>query len=329
MEHAHDLLKDSDAYKKYMEFDEVSSPDDYVNSFNEALSMGQDTDKIKDICQKLAGNLKKISQLSESAINKKERCGYLHFWLYYTIDNKFKNNGNINYITEKIIDGGTFYNSMISNENCSIRFSRNINLEKWIEGKYLHDYFKNFDYIKQTYGSNNNKCKEYSEYIKAININYKNSKDEFYYNYDIFRYLLNDKSGKYDPNNLISEIDCKIEKTPMLSQIHQPPTKEGATEHGGTTSVLPSKDDDIDNPSYDSNSSSITGVSVSLIGMFIFFFTSYKFTPLGSWINGKIFKSAQIHDNIDHVTNTMLEDQSEYMDINNNSNTFNISYNPE
>ncbi|SBT55143.1 PIR Superfamily Protein [Plasmodium ovale wallikeri] len=329
MEHAYVLLNDSDAYKKYEEFDKVTFPDNYVDSFNEALSMEHDIDKIKELCGKLAGNLKKISKSKESQIKNDESCGYLHFWLYHKIYSYFKDNPKIRGITDNIIDGGIIFNNSISNNNCSFRYSSNIDLKKWIEGKHLHDYFENFEYIKKTYGSNDNKCEEYNKYIKAINTFYQNYKNEYYYDHEISRFLLSNESGKYDPNNLISEINCKIEKPPMLSQTHQPPTREDTTEHGGTTSVLPSKDDDIDNPSYGSNSSSITGVSVSLIGMFIFFFTSYKFTPLGSWINGKIFKSAQIHDNIDNVTNNMLEDHSEYMNINNNSSTFNIAYNPE
>ncbi|SBS81995.1 PIR protein [Plasmodium ovale] len=329
MEHAFDLLKDSLKYKKYNEFDDVTSLVNYENSFSEALSIVQDNDKIKELCGKLAANLKKISESKESQIKNKESCGYLHFWLYHNIDNNFKNHSNVESITEKIINGGINFNDIITNRNCSIRFSSNINLKKWIEGKHLHDYFENFQYIEKTYGSNDNKCKEYSEYINAINIIYKNSKNKYYYDHDILRFLLSDESRKYDPTNLISKIKCRKEKPTMLSKTHQHPTKGDTTEHGITTLVLPSKDAHGDSPPYNSNSSSITGISVSLIGMFIFFFTAYKFTPLGSWIHGKISKNAQIHDNIDHVTNTMLEDHSEYMDINNNSSTFNIAYNPE
>ncbi|SBT00722.1 PIR Superfamily Protein [Plasmodium ovale curtisi] len=329
MEHAYDLLKDSDAYKKYKEFDEVSSPDNYVNSFSEALSMGQDIDKIKELCGKLAGNLKKISESKESPIKNKESCGYLHFWLYHNIYNKFKNHSNFERITEKIINGGINFNYIIANKNCSIRFSSNINLKKWIEGKHLHDYFENFQYIEKTYGSNDNKCEEYNKYINAINTFYQYYKKKYYYSQDICRFLLGDESRNYDPTNLISKIKCRTEKQSMLSKTHQLPTNGDTTEHGITTLVLPSTDAHRDSPSYDSNSSSITWVSVSLIGMFIFFFTAYKFTPLGSWIHEKISKNAQFHGNIDHVTNTMLEDHSEYMDINNNSSTFNIAYNPE
>ncbi|SBS82004.1 PIR protein [Plasmodium ovale] len=327
MEYANGLLKDSGEYYKYKEFDSVTPPVNYETSFNEALSMGQDSDKIKELCGKLAGNLKKFSESKESQIKNTESCGYLHFWLYHNIDSNFKNNAKFQDITDNIIDGGRIYNGIISNKNCSIRFSSNISLKKWIEGKFLHDYFKNFDYIKQTYGSNDNKCEEYSKYISYINTLYKNFNNS-YYATDIYRYLQSYKDEIYNPEKIISELNCINRNSAMHLHIRQPVANAEAVGHSEFLSGLTLNDANNDSISTDSNSSSIAGASISLTGMFILFFTAYKFTPLGSWIYAKITRKEKIMHNRNHVTDTMLDNDSKYMDINENISKFHLAYNP-
>ncbi|SBS81991.1 PIR Superfamily Protein [Plasmodium ovale curtisi] len=309
MEYADNLLKDSGEYNKYKEFDKVSSPNNYMNSFNEALNLEPSNGKIKEVCEKLAGNLKKISELSESAINKQERCGYLHFWLYHTIESKFKNNGNIKYITEKIIRGGRNYNSIISNKNCSIRFSSNINLDEWIEGKLLHDYFKNFDFISKTYSSKSEKCQEYSNYIKRINELYIIHKRKNYMSKNFYRNLYS--NDKYNPSNLLYNFKCEDKNSAKdLMEVQ-------------TTDLTGTFESHISFPKSllqhtQENNTTVASNPYSVIG----------FTTLGSWIRGKIWKNNIKMDNIDNISNKLLEDHSDYMDINNSTRKFYVSYNP-
>ncbi|SBT55133.1 PIR Superfamily Protein [Plasmodium ovale wallikeri] len=325
-EYINGLLKDSAEYKKYNNFDNVISPDNYEFSFNEALNIGPDKDKIKSICQKLAGNLEVISKSAESPMKNEESCGYLHFWLYHKIDSNFKSHDNIKDIAEKIIDGANIYNSIISNDNCSIRFSYDIDLEKWIKGKHLHDYFKNVDYIRQTYDSNDNECEEYSKYISYIKTLYKNL-NSIYYATDIYRYLESYENEIYNPQNVISELNCKNRNSAMHPYTHQPVANLVSVGHGESLSTLTLDDAKSDSIPTDSNSSSIAGVSVSLVGMFILFFTAYKFTPLGSWIYEKMTRKERIRHNRNHVTDTILDNHSEYMDINEDISKFHLAYN--
>ncbi|SBT01928.1 PIR Superfamily Protein [Plasmodium ovale curtisi] len=329
MEYADDLLKESDECKKYNEFNNVNIPNDYESSFNDALKMEPSNNIIKDICGKLAGNLKNISQSTESAKNNEQKCGYLHFWLYDNISRNFENNDRIKDITENITDGWINYNHIISNENCSIRFSSDINLKKWIEGKFLHDYFKNFDYLKKTYGFNDYKCEEYSKYISHINMLYKNYKNIYYYSYDINRHLLSYSSEIYDPTKLISELQCENKKTVMALHALQPVSSREILKEDHSLSTLEQKNAYKHSPSADFNSSSIVGVSISLIGMFFCFFTAYRFTPLGARIKEEIKKKKQIRDNIDNVTKKLLKEQLEYTDINHNYSIFRVPYNHE
>ncbi|SBT55148.1 PIR Superfamily Protein [Plasmodium ovale wallikeri] len=309
MEYADYLLKDSDEYNKYKEFDEVSSPDNYVSSFNEALSIEQDNDIIKEICQKLAGNLERISKLKENNIKKKESCGYLHFWLYHTIDNKFKNHGNFESITKKIINGGMNFNDIISNKDCSIRFSSNINLEKWIEGKHLHDYFKNFDFISKTYSPKSEKCQEYSNYIKRINELYIIHKTQYYMSKSFYRNLYS--NDKYNPSNLLSNFKCEDKNNAKdLMEVQ-------------TTDLTGTFESHISFPKSrlqhtQENNTTVGSNPYSTVG----------FTTLGSWIRGKIWKNHINIDNIDNISNKPLEVHSEYMGINNSTRKFHVSYNP-
>ncbi|SBT55124.1 PIR Superfamily Protein [Plasmodium ovale wallikeri] len=307
MEYADDLLNESDEYKKYNEFNNVKIPNDYEISFNDALNIDPSNNIIKDICVKLAGNLKNISQSTKGSKNNEEKCGYLHFWLYDNISRNFENNDRIQDIIENIANGWIKYNRFISNENCSIRFSSDINLKKWIEGKFLHDYFKNFDYLKKTYGFNNYKCEEYSKYISHINMLYKNYKNIDYYSYSIHRHLLSYSSEKYDPTRLISELQCENKKTVMASHALQHASTMEVVQEDKSLSTLESEGAYIHSPSADLNSSSI-------------------FTPLGTRIKEKIKKRKQIRDNIDNVTKKLLNNQQEYTDINDDYSIFHVPY---
>ncbi|SBT55977.1 PIR Superfamily Protein [Plasmodium ovale wallikeri] len=329
MEYAEELLKDSVKYKKYNEFNDVIPPSDYENSFSEALRVETSNSIIKDICGKLAGNLTKISKSEENEIHKQESCGFLHFWLYYELSKIFRGNKEeteIQSLISNVISGWKIFNDHISDYSCSGRFSPDIKLEKWIEGKHLHDYFKNFNYLSNTQYFKNNKCEQYKKYIGDINTLYDKHKSE-YYDTDISRYLSDYSSDEYNPFKLISELRCENEKSDMDLQPHQQAPAREVMEQDNSVSLIQREAAQGDGPA-DSNSSSIVGSSASLIGMFVCFFTAYKFTPLGSWIYGKIWKKEKIQNNIDNITNSLLDDHSEYMDINHNSSTFNVAYNP-
>ncbi|SBS93516.1 PIR Superfamily Protein [Plasmodium ovale curtisi] len=332
MEHAEVLLKDADKYKKYNEFNNVVFPNDYEDLFSEALNAEPNDSKIKDLCGKLAGNLKIILQSKNiTGYNTSEQCGYLHFWLYYELSKIFRDNkvqANTQDTISNIFTGWNNFNTKNSNYSCSGRFSLGVSMDKWINGKLLHDYFKNFDYIKTTYGFNNNKCDEFTKYINYINTLYKNCEDESYYSYDIRRYFPTNIRDKYNPAILISESKCKNEESSMDSSSQQSASERGTMEQADYVPELQLKDAQSDSPFIYSNSSSILGSSFSLIGMLILFFSAYKFTPLGPWIYGKILKSEKIQNNIDNVTNALLDNNSEYMDINPNRSPFHVAYNP-
>ncbi|SBT57067.1 PIR Superfamily Protein [Plasmodium ovale wallikeri] len=326
MEYADELLKDSDGYKKYTEFNNIDSPDGYENSFSEAFKIEPRNNTIKGICGKIAGILKEISHSTESKEKNEEICGYLHFWLYDNINRNFKDNDNVDIITQKIFLGAINFNSTLSNENCSIRFSPDDKLKNWVEGKLLYDYFKNFAYINNTHAFRDNKCEAYNNYISHINTLYKNCEDESYYSYDIRRHLLSYISDKYDPAKLISKLECENEKPAMDSDPHQSASLGETMEQAGSAPELLREEAQSGISSADSNSSSIVGSSVSLIGMFILFFSAYKFTPLGSWIYGKISKKEKIRNNIELLTNELLGNHSEYIDINDNNSTLHVAY---
>ncbi|SBT84323.1 PIR protein [Plasmodium ovale] len=330
MEHADELLKDSDEYKKYVEFNNIDSPDGYEDSFSEALNSESGDSKIKDLCGKLAGNLKIIFQSKNiTGYNTSEQCGYLHFWLYYELSKIFRDNKgqtNTQDTISNIFAGWSNFNKKISNNTCSGRFSFDDSMDKWIEGKLFHDYFKNFDYISNTEAFKDKKCEAYNKYINHINTLYKNFKDKSYYSSSIYRYLRSYTNDKYNPAKLISKLECKNDKQTMDSHTHQYANLGRAMEQADSVSELQRDDAQSGIPSTDSNSSSIVGSSVSLIGMFILFFTTYKFTPLGSWIYGKITKKEKIQNNIELLTNELLENHSEYIDINDNNSTFHVAY---
>ncbi|SBT00125.1 PIR Superfamily Protein [Plasmodium ovale curtisi] len=330
MEYADDLLKESDEYKKYNEFNNVNIPNDYEISFNDALNIEPSDNTIKDICGRLAGNLKRILNSKDNmGYNTAEECGYLHFWFYDQLDKISRNKReqtNIQNLFSPIFGGWRNFNRKISNNNCSGRYFYYVSLDMWIEGKILHDYFKNYDYISNTQNFNDRKCEKYTKYISHVNTLYKKHKDG-YYDHIISRYLSRYTSDKYDPQKLLSKMKCENAEPAMLLHPHQPPHYGVGMERDNPVSELQTEDVQSDSLSVNSKSSTIVGASISLIGMFVLFFTAYKFTPLGSLINGKISKKGKIQDSENHFTNALLGNNAEYVNISEHNSTFHVAYN--
>ncbi|SBT82986.1 PIR protein [Plasmodium ovale] len=65
-----------------------------------------------------------------------------------------------------------------------------------------------------------------------------------------------------------------------------------------------------------------------LIGTFLLFSFSYKFTPLGNWIRKNITKIYNKSKYTEETTENLLENQSNYMDINVETKPHNMSYHP-
>ncbi|SBT58072.1 PIR Superfamily Protein [Plasmodium ovale wallikeri] len=325
-----DLLKESGAYRKYNELNNVNIPNDYEISFNDALRIEPSNNAIKDICGRIAGNLIKIFHSKDNmGYNTDEECGYLHFWLYDKLEKISRNKRdqtNIEDLFSSIFAGWRNFNMKISNNTCSGRYFDYISLDMWVEGKILHDYFKNYDYISNTQNFNDRKCEKYTEYISHVNTLYKKHIKE-YYDHIISRYLSIYTNDEYDPQKLLSKIKCENEESDMLLHPHQSPHARVGMERDNTVSELQTEDVQGDSPSVDSKSSTIVGTSISLIGMFGLLFTGYKFTPLGSLIYGKISKKGKIQDNENHFTNALLGNNAEYAHINENNSTFHVAYN--
>ncbi|SBS90463.1 PIR Superfamily Protein [Plasmodium ovale curtisi] len=329
MEYADDLLKESAEYKKYNEFNNVNIPNDYESSFNDALKIELNNNTIKDICGRFAGNLKKILQSEENRKKKEENCGYLHFWLYDQLEKISRNKReqtNIQNLFNPIFAGWRNFNMKISNDTCSGRYFDYISLDTWVEGKILHDYFKNYDYISNTQNFNNRKCENYTKYISHVKTLYKKHKDG-YYDHIISRYLSRYRSDQYDPQKLLSKMKCENAELAMLLHPHQTPHDGVGMERDNPVSELQTEDVQSDSLSVNSKLSTIVGASISLIGMFVLFFTAYKFTPLGSLINGKISKKGKIQDSENHFTNALLGNNADYVNINENNSTFHVAYN--
>ncbi|GAW84322.1 variable surface protein [Plasmodium gonderi] len=126
---------------------------------------------IKDLCQKIAKNLKELPSLNNVGKTYRDRCSYMNYWAYNEILKKYQSNFVVidRDLADKLFD--VVFN--INKDHLSLDYRCYIPFEgdffKWKNLKILHDYFRNVDEIESNIDSiEKDKCEEYDKYIQLI-----------------------------------------------------------------------------------------------------------------------------------------------------------------
>ncbi|SBT74334.1 Plasmodium vivax Vir protein, putative [Plasmodium ovale] len=331
MEKFESSLKHLPAYQIYDQFNKLGDENGYDNYFKNSLTLKERYEGTKELCKKITSNLRKISHLVSTGEDIDELCKYLNFWLYYQIKEHVSvNKGNIysDGFIHSIYDGWNSISNMLLQNKCNVLISYNTSLDEWVQGKIMYDYFKNFQYISDRYNDDPALCQEYHKYITSIKEYYTIYKSKCFPPHSTLCSYYMKYDEKYDPNILLSNLKCTdIEVDRRLN------TKE-VSELSDGVETLPSpratllEHSPVNNEVLDTNSSNIVGISVSVLGLFIIFSMLYKFTPLVPWIREKILGKTINFNNIDNVTEELLQDNSEFIDISQHSDILHVAYNP-
>ncbi|SBS82498.1 PIR Superfamily Protein [Plasmodium ovale curtisi] len=168
------ILKDTESYKLYKEFDKELTADNYNKYCTKFKDLGTIyKDKSEEICKKIVRNVKNIDTF-QSNIKGNKRCLHYKNWVYEAIWKMFAEKKNYNIAGNIIKEFMNLQNDLVielKKEICHYYFSFNdfieVNVRK--EEKDLYDYFENYDSIDKNVVPKATNDEKYNKYLQYMN----------------------------------------------------------------------------------------------------------------------------------------------------------------
>ncbi|SBT52338.1 PIR Superfamily Protein [Plasmodium ovale wallikeri] len=272
---------------------------------------------IYTFCKKLVRNLRNIlsNKLQNNLVTNP--CSYLNYWMSKEVFNIVSHN-SVQYqifISMLLFPWRNTYTEL-SNivENCSNPSDIFYSLTDISKFNNIINYVHNFKFLeekiipiipeeKESYCNYiHSFFEKYDEYIRICNADkYENC------------YKLPKHPSEYNPQNFYNKLQCNKLNEPNA----EPP-------------AVPILDDTDGNPkdgeSSENNSFHILPIFSSLIGALLVPLLTYKLTPVGSFLNKRIFNKRTQENIYGEMNNIDLEDISEGVNMNLDNEPFHITY---
>ncbi|SBT55707.1 PIR Superfamily Protein [Plasmodium ovale wallikeri] len=346
------VLKNFTKYKLYEKLNEQivdkTMCTEYCNEFN---SNDVQNESIKLLCTQMATNLKNLATIKDMGENYFNRCSYLTYWTYEQIVNLFKKNEKKNVeesITSMLNNVMLRVNNILpDHEKCIYYF--NGNFEEWKEEKDLHDYFENYNSLNAIKFDENTK-EMHCKYINYIYNLYTKHIMECCTCYSNSNFSCKEKcpkyfkcNNKYFPNNLLSRFKCIDEisienKEKFFENISVDRIVKWITVKSYEKYKSSNKSSNIDShdasdityneSSHDPFYNSII-ICFMFLGIFLFFFIFYKFTPLGSLFHTNKKKKEINYNPSEEGMQQFLEEDSMYDNVSSHKKRIRLNYHPE
>ncbi|GAB69580.1 CYIR protein, partial [Plasmodium cynomolgi strain B] len=322
------ILRKLNSYKLYDELNKHEVHSKYFHYCNYSKREFSKYDGIYQLCGRFARNLKEISTILNDTKDNIERCRYLNFWTNDQIRKMLYSQHNVqpdamNSIVRRFSSVSNFVNKESSQNQCNYYYKRNISLDLWKKWKDLYDYIKNKNNIQNLMNSDNELwevCPKYYSYIEGIYNNYKEEccqerSGNCPYSLDFQEWC--------NENDFLTKLECvqptEIDKFPA-GDANVIRAKRGAE-------IEEEKEEEGKNDAVISNS---TGTLIgTFLGFVILLITIYRFTPLGSWINTKIFRKNKLMENMKRNERELLLNSSGKGEINFDNKSYHIMYNSD
>ncbi|KMZ93701.1 hypothetical protein PVMG_05285 [Plasmodium vivax Mauritania I] len=188
------------------------------------------TNEYRKFCKNICNKLIKLSTTLKDEKNIRDRCSYYNYLaleeLWKMPDTNTVSNINSNVknsfthceiVTLQTVIQGINRKNVVSNEPCKFYFDGTFN--EWKNDKYMHDYFKNVDHLKEKTTVSNPKSEKYCNYLSAIAPLYEKYLSEcctfFFFGY-YWDHCPNVFKCKRDlnPYKLLKAFNCKDELLP-------------------------------------------------------------------------------------------------------------------
>ncbi|SBT02143.1 PIR Superfamily Protein, partial [Plasmodium ovale curtisi] len=282
------ILTNLSKYKLYNKF--IEKCDDkhkYITYCRNMKYLEKWYSDILELCCVFAKNFIDLREILYEETNINERCRYFNFWVTDILrknwETVLQDKNHISYILQGLYGVENAIRASSQKNNCRFDYRSKVDLNLWKEWKYLHDYIRNYNEIKEKTTSGGNICTIYSKYfhyIKGLHKNYKSeccnvSSDKCPLNIDLSYFCTSDA--------LFDELEC--DKTKGISAVSQrdekPRPMVGLPEGERSTSVSAISpehhlDANADGITNNTDYYSKLGISFSFLGILSAFFYMYK-----------------------------------------------------
>ncbi|SCA59683.1 VIR protein [Plasmodium vivax] len=238
------IIEELPSSKIYVKLSEGASDTEYKSNHCDNLNV--DKDQMKEICKKMARNIKTLPNNSEmNGLNHRDRCTYLNFWIYREISKLYPNEDkNLTDITDvyNLIDANIKINmdlikyysntkndqtaqstlgtssqsapafvkhhELSKHEPCY--FNYDCTFSECREMKHLYEYFKTYDKIKgniKCVKAENDKYFKYIKYISFLYNKHKNEKGCCSWGAEICPDYFLSCDEYYNPNKIVTAIE--------------------------------------------------------------------------------------------------------------------------
>ncbi|SBS84754.1 PIR Superfamily Protein [Plasmodium ovale curtisi] len=167
-------LKKSPSYEIYDKFNRIVSDEKY-KSYCHTIPDSANYKEVKELCYKFVRNVKEIDDMENHEYRKK-CCDNSIYWTYNEIRKIFNSRSNkINQsdVTSKFYNIGKRIDGEKNKYICSHYFVSEDFNKRRVE-KDFHDYFKNYDIIKNIVPHNEEECKNFQGYLQHLTSQYDN-----------------------------------------------------------------------------------------------------------------------------------------------------------
>ncbi|SBT30934.1 PIR Superfamily Protein [Plasmodium ovale wallikeri] len=307
-------LKEEYTFKKntslegiYNELDNVCTTHTYCN-----VQLGDSSryNEAEILRSKLFGNDTKLNMGVDDfkKFNKKpnEFCLYLKYWLYDQIIIKELKDQEISQVLNDLKIGDKYKFFIDSANFCEFNI---LKVEEIKKNKLLIDYLENYDNAANKRNVENLICNSNYKHILNETIHqYNNTNAQCNTESNIHCKELQQCKNIYNITNLL-KLQCNgdAESSPLSQQFFHNAGSYPQTTIP-STSLARLGDVDIQNtpassPDNSSRVKIIVPFSVSLIGIFVTFFSLYKLTPFGPWLRRSILNVKNTVPNLDEKEN--------------------------
>ncbi|GAB69530.1 CYIR protein [Plasmodium cynomolgi strain B] len=313
------ILNDLSLYKLYDVLNREAIEDKDIRYCKDMPRNFKGYKDIYELCKMFEKNLRELPKIMSAETDYNEQCRYLIFWLNDQMRKKFNlymiPTINKNEIMQEFFSLSSMINANLVNK-CRYTYNTDIDLELWKNWKDLYDYIRNKNNIAGKIESDMRLCKTYKEYYTHIESIYEKYKEECCgENYGNCPYHLNFKEW-CNKEDILTELKCV--QPAELSEF------PGVDEKVITAKPAAEDNEELPNAVIFNSTGTVIGTSLGIVLPLIMI---YRFTPLGSWINTKIFRKNKLMENMIRNERELLINNSGIGEMNFDNSRYHLVYN--
>ncbi|SBT55168.1 PIR Superfamily Protein [Plasmodium ovale wallikeri] len=302
--------------KIYEEFNRESDGNSLSEECHELKGRIAYYDGIGNLCNLLEKNIRVLCTEKYNDDFLKYRVEYLHYWLLDKAIKTFKitGAGGLGGVRIQFHNAwNSIINKLDNGSKCIPSFMQFYyhRFKDFDNTNDMYNYYYNYKYFDVNKSSPEDERKEYCKYLYAMRESFSKLKNSCSQSPNICSSLFKSSIDAYSPEKLHEQFKCNIYELDHRGLVDRTvqEKQEGSMSSPGAQSE-DKLDSGLDISMHDTETStSAITASLSLFGLVIIGFISFKLTPVGTWFHNRIINKGKITEHLqEEVNNELLDD---------------------